>query len=385
MRTANSIVVRAANAHRALAAAMAMTVSLFGLVACSRPAATPEPVRAVRTLTVTAGQAAGSVEYAGEVRPRVESRLAFRVAGKMVSRPVDLGAVVKVGQVLASLDPQDLRLGQDAARSAVQAARVNSEQALADFTRYKDLRDQGFISAAELERRDSALKSAQAQLAQAEAQAGVQVNQARYSALIADSSGVVTAVEAEPGAVLTAGATVLRMAPDGPRDVVFSVPEDQVGAIRALQGRAGAIQVRMWGAESSPMMATVREIAAAADPATRTFLVKADIGSAAVRLGQTATVSIEMPAVSGVVKLPLAAVFERQGRSSVWLLDTSTMTVRPQPIEIAGAEGNLILVGGGLAPGQQVVTAGVHVLTPGQKVAMYGALPASAAASEAAR
>ncbi len=355
------------------------------LAACSKPAPAPEPVRAVRTLTVALGQTSGSVDYAAEVRARVESRLGFRVGGKMVSRPADLGDSVKAGQVLASLDPQDLRLGQDAARSSVQAARVNQEQASADFKRFKELRDQGFISSADLERRETSLKAAQAQLEQAQAQAGVQTNQARYSSLIADVSGVVTAIEAEPGAVLSAGATVLRVAQDGPRDVVFSVPENQVPALRALEGRAGALQVRMWGDNGAPLAASVREIAAAADPVTRTFVVKADIGKAAVRLGQTATVSVAIPSVAGVVKLPLAAVFEQQSKSSVWLLDKATMTVQAQVIQVAGAEGNQVLVAGGLSPGQMVVSAGVHVLTPGQKVSLYGATPMLAAASGAAR
>ncbi|MES2959924.1 MAG: efflux RND transporter periplasmic adaptor subunit [Pseudomonadota bacterium] len=339
----------------------------------------------MRTLTVALGQTSGSVDYAAEVRARVESRLGFRVGGKMVSRPADLGDSVKAGQVLASLDPQDLRLGQDAARSSVQAARVNQEQASADFKRFKELRDQGFISSADLERRETSLKAAQAQLEQAQAQAGVQTNQARYSSLIADVSGVVTAIEAEPGAVLSAGATVLRVAQDGPRDVVFSVPENQVPALRALEGRAGALQVRMWGDNGAPLAASVREIAAAADPVTRTFVVKADIGKAAVRLGQTATVSVAIPSVAGVVKLPLAAVFEQQSKSSVWLLDKATMTVQAQVIQVAGAEGNQVLVAGGLSPGQMVVSAGVHVLTPGQKVSLYGATPMLAAASGAAR
>lgn len=362
--------------------AVALAVSL---AACTKPAAAPEPVRSVRIVTVSAGQVSGSVDYAAEVRARIESRLGFRVAGKMVSRPANLGDSVKAGQVLASLDPQDLRLGQDAARSAVQAARANHDQALAEYKRYKDLREQGFISAAELERRDNSLKAAQAQFEQAQAQAGVQSNQARYSTLVADVSGVVTAVEAEPGAVLSVGAPVLRLAQDGPRDVVFSVPEDQAAGLRALQGRACALQVRMWGADAAPLAASVREVAAAADPATRTYVVKADIGQAAVRLGQTATVSIAMPPVAGVVKLPLAAVFEQQGKSSVWLLDKATMTVRAQPVVVGGAEGNLIVVASGLSPGQQVVSAGVHVLTPGQKVTLYGAAPVQASASVAAR
>ena len=131
------------------------------------------------------------------------------------------------------------------------------------------------------------------------------------------------------------------------------------------------------------MAASVREVAAAADPATRTFTVKADIGKAAVRLGQTATVSITLPSTAGAIKLPLAAVFEQQGKSHVWLLDRATMTVRAQAIQVVGAEGNQIIVGSGLAPGQHVVTAGVHVLTAGQKVSFFGAAPALAMAASA--
>lgn len=350
---------------------------ILALAACSRPAAAPEPVRSVRTVTVAAGQLGGEIEYAAEVRARVESRLGFRVGGKMVSRAVGVGDAVKAGQLLARLDAQDLRLSQDAARAGVQAVRASHEQAEADFKRFRELRDQGFISAAELERRESTLKAARAQLEQAQALAGVQVNQSRYSALMADASGIVTAVEAEPGAVLSAGATVLRVAQDGPRDVVFAAPEDQAGALRALQGRAGALRVRLWGADAATLAATVREVAAAADPATRTFLVKADIGRAAVRLGRTATVSVAVPPVAGVIKLPLSAVFEQQGKSMVWMLDKVTMTVRAQPVHVVAAEGNLVVIGAGLSAGQRVVSAGVHVLTSGQKVALYAEPPAS--------
>jgi RND family efflux transporter MFP subunit len=163
---------------------------------------------------------------------------------------------------------------------------------------------------------------------------------------------------------------VVRLAHAGPRDAVFSVPEDAVARMRPLQGRAGALKVRIWGATEA-LPATVREIAAAADPTTRTFLVKADLGRADVQLGQTATVLLELPRREGVAKLPLTALTQDQGRTSVWLVDPVTMTVRLQPIAVAGADGNTVLVGGGLTPGQRVVTAGVHVLTPGQKVKLF--------------
>lgn len=347
------------------------------LAACSRPEPAPEPVRAVRTLTVAGSSVAPVQEYAAEIRARVESRLGFRVGGKLVSRPAQVGQRVAVGQVLAELDPQDLQLGQAAAQAGVAAARVSAVQARADHQRFQALHAQGFISAAELERRTTSWRAAEAQLAQAEAQAGVQANQAGYSRLLAPAAGVVLATEAEPGAVLASGSPVLRLAHAGPRDAVFAVPEDTVDGLRALVGRQDALSVQVWG-RPTPMPATVREVAAAADPTTRTFLVKADLGDARVDLGQTASVTVPLPTVAGLVRLPLSALTEQQGRSVVWVLQADTMTVRRQPVQLAGADANAALIAGGLPPGAEVVTAGVHVLTDGQKVSRYIERPASA-------
>lgn len=345
-----------------------LTVPL--LVACNPPPTQQEPIRAVRSLVVQSGETALQNEYAAEIRARTESRLSFRVGGKLVRRPVDVGDLVKAGQVLAQIDASDLRLGQDAARASVSAAETQLALNEAEYKRYKELRDQGFISGLELERREAALKASRAQAEQARAQASVQGNQAGYAVLVADVSGVVTAVDAEPGAVLSAGTPVLRVAQDGPRDVVFSVPEDRLPALRALLGKPGAVKMRPWGSDAS-LPATVREVAAAADPMTRTFLVKADVGRTDLRLGQTATVLIDTPAVPGVFKLPLPAVFEQGGKSQVWIVEPGKLTVRAQPVAVVGAEGNLALVAAGLANGQRVVTAGVHALTPGQQVRLY--------------
>ncbi len=341
------------------------------LMACTKPSPTEEPVRAVRTLTLQTGSSALQQEYAAEIRARIESKLAFRVGGKLLQRRVNLGDLVKAGQTLAQLDASDLRLGQDAAQAAVNTAQAQLEVNEAEFKRYKVLRDQGFVSGMELERREALLKTSRAQVEQAKAQSGVQNNQAGYALLTADVPGVVTAVEAEPGAVLAAGMTVLRLAHDGPRDAVFSVPEDRAAAVRSLLGRPGALKLRVWGAGAALLPATVREVSAAADPMTRTFLVKADLGATTLRLGQTASVLIDAPVLAGVIKLPLPALFEQAGQSMVWLVDVSTMTVRAQRVEVAGADGNLALIGGGLVPGQVVVTAGVHALTTGQKVRWY--------------
>jgi len=371
------------------------------LAACGRAPAPVEPVRAVRVEVVGTAARASGQEYAAEVRARVESRLAFRVGGKLMERGVDAGQAVRAGQVLARLDPQDLKLGQEAARAALSSARAQLEVAESDYRRFVTLREQGFISGAELERREAGVKSARAAAEQAQAQLSVQANQSGYAALTADVSGVVTAVEAEPGTVLAAGTPVLRLAHDGPREAWFAVPEDRAEAMRALQGRAGRLQVRLWGDDARTWPATVREIAAAADPVTRTFLVKADLGRAPVRLGQTATVTVSDPAAQPAspvsagspataaaasagasapasrrsttgFTLPLTAVFEQRGASTVWVLDRAQMVVQPRAVTVAGADGsNRIVVAAGLQPGETVVTAGVHTLSPGQKVTLY--------------
>jgi membrane fusion protein, multidrug efflux system len=364
-RTPNLARVRLTRPHAVLA-----LCALAVLAACSRTEPAPEPVRAVRTLTVAADSAGGALEYAADVRARVESRLGFRVGGKMLSRSAEVGQHVVAGQGLARLDGTDLKLGQDVALAATRAAQTQYDLAAAEYKRYKELRDQNFIGAMELDRRETALKAQKAQLEQAQAQANVQGNQTGYAVLTATAAGVVTAVDAEAGAVLAAGAPVVRIAHDGARDAVFAVPEDSAARVRLLLGKPAAVKVKPWGAAAA-VPATVREVAAAADPTTRTFLVKADIGSAALQLGQTVSVVIDLPRQQGVTRLPLAAVMQRQGQNAVWLVDKASMTVRAQPVTVAGADGNNLVISAGLSPGQTVVTAGVHVLTPGQKVKLY--------------
>jgi RND family efflux transporter MFP subunit len=342
--------------------------------ACSKPVAVQEPIRAVRTLKLQVGALSGQVEYAAEIKARTEARLAFRVGGKLLRRTVDLGSRVQAGQLLAQLDPQDLQLGQASARAALGAAQANADQVAADTRRYRDLREQGFISAAELDRREVALKSAVAQLDQARAQSGVQANQTSYASLVADVSGVVTGVDAEPGSVLAAGTPVLRVAQDGARDVVFSVPEDKVAVLRAVAAKPGALTVHFWSEGQADQPLRLREISAAADPATRTYQVKAELaqaGAEAVQLGQTATVRLNAGAGLAAIKLPLSAIRQEKGQTSVWILDAASMTVKPQTVQVAAADGNEVVIAAGLTPGQEVVTAGVHVLTPGQKVSRY--------------
>lgn len=359
----------------------ALTLATLVLAACGQRAEAPQPVRAVRTLVVGEAGGTSARQYAGEVRARVESQLGFRVPGKVVRRLVNLGDTVRAGQPLAELDPADLRLGAQAARAGLAAAQAQASQSEANLKRFNELRQQGFISEAQLDTYETAARAARAQLDQARAQAGVQVNQAGYAALVAPAAGVVTAVSLEAGQVVAAGMPVVTVAHDGPRDVVFSVPEDVVDAARQLKGKSGVLAVRRWGT-SDWLPVTVREVAAAADPLARTFQIKADLAGAPFALGQTATVRIQAPAraVNGL-HVPLHAVAEQDGRSVVWVLDPKAMTVQPVPVMLGDILGNVALVAQGLKPGQEIVTAGVHVLQPGQKVRRYQPAAADASAS----
>jgi len=344
-------------------------VFILGLAACSKPVPTDEPIRSVKVMTVGLQPMQSGVEFAGEVRARVESRLSFRVGGKLTVRPVDVGQRVKAGQLLAQLDPQDFRLAAQAAQAQLSAVSTQRDLAAADYQRFKALKDQNFISGAELERRQTALKAADAQLAQATAQASSQGNQTGYTRLLADVAGVVTAVEAEPGQVLAAGAPVLRLALDGPRDVLFAVPEDKVAGMRP----GSAVAVRAWQANSS-LAGVVREVAASADPVTRTFGVKVSLpANSALALGSTVSVRPQALDRSGVpvIKLPTSALLQSGSATVVWVLDANSMTVRQQPVQVLTADGNEVVVVSGLQPGAQVVTAGVHVLSAGQKVLIY--------------
>ena len=340
--------------------------------ACSRPAPPEEPVRSVKVITVGLGAFESGQEYAGEVRARVESRLGFRVAGKITKRTVEVGQRVMAGQLLAQLDPRDYQLAADAGRAQVVSATTQRDLAAADLTRYRALKDQNFISGAELERREATLKAAQATLEQAQAQLAGQGNQTGYTQLLADVSGVVTAVEAEAGQVVAAGTPVVRIAQDGPRDVVFAVPEDKLARVPV----GSAVTVRSWTGGPS-LRGTVRELAASADPVTRTFPVKVTLSEKdageALPLGATAYVVPQAAAqlAGGVIKLPTSALRQEGKGSAVWVLDTASMTVRSQPVQIATADGNEAVIASGLQPGQKVVSAGVHVLSPGQKVTIY--------------
>lgn len=354
------------------AARLALLAGVAALAACSKPEPPPEPIRAVKLVTVGATPVLAQAEFAGEIKARTEMALGFRVAGKVLTRNVELGQAVKPGQLLAQLDGSDYALAAQGAQAQVQAATTQRDLASANYHRFKELRDKNFISVAEMERHAAALKSAQAQLDQAKANAAAQGNQTGYTRLQADVAGVVTAVNVEPGQVVAAGTPVLRIAQDGARDAVFAVPEDR---IRALQ-KGQPVQVRVWPDEQQ-LTAHIREVAASADAATRTYQVKASLdaanGADLPKMGATVAVRPEGLSAQGeqAIKLPLTALWEKEGSSQVWVFDAASSTVKPAKVQITRLDGNEALIASGLQAGAQVVTAGVHVLSEGQKVSVF--------------
>lgn len=350
-------------------ARLCVPLLVLALSGCSRPPPTEEPVRSVKITTIAVSPFDSAPEFSAEVRARVESRIGFRVAGKITQRQAELGQHVKAGQVLAQLDPRDYQLAAEAARAQFALARTNRDLASADLKRSQNLRAQNFISSADIERRETTFKAAQAQYEQAVAQLSSQGNQASYTTLVADVPGIVTAIEAEPGQVVAAGTAVVRIARDGPRDVVFSVPEDRVASIKT----GSAVSVRGWS-DDREMAGTVREVAGSADPVTRTFTVKVALEATnPPALGATVYARPKALGRSGaaVIKLPTSALRQDGLNTAVWVLDPASMTVRSQPVRLATADGNEAVVASGLTPGMQVVVAGVHVLSPNQKVSIF--------------
>ena len=345
--------------------------SLLGLVltACSPKQPAPEPVRSVKLMTVGASDLNVQGEYTAEVRARIEARLGFRVGGKILVRQAEAGQRVQAGQVLAEVDVQDYALAAQAAQAQVIGARTQRDLAAADFKRYEALLAQNFISAAELERRAAVLKAAQATLDQALAQAQSQSNQASYAKLTAPTAGIITGIEAEPGQVVSAGQPVVRFAQDGPRDAVFAVPEHVVSRLK--MGQKMSVSV---GNTLQTLQGQVREIGASADPVTRTFSVKlALVKAESLPLG--ITLNVHAPQLAGsqsdVIKVPTNALRQEGTQASVWVFDPQTSTVSSQVVQVTTADGNDVVIASGLKPGQQIVSTGVHVLSPGQKVTVY--------------
>jgi RND family efflux transporter MFP subunit len=355
-------------------------LAVLTVAGCSQQQVATEDVRPVRTLTVSLRSTSGVAEFAGEVRPRIETRAGFQVGGRMTQRLVEVGQAVKQGQTLATIDPQDYRLAAEASEAARTSAQVDRDQQRADYKRFEDLQAKGFISQAELDRRKASLDAAEARYAQTAANARATGNQAAYAVLRAPHDAVVTAIDAEVGQVVSAGQSVVRLAQTAEKEVAIGIPEQQLALLR----EATDISVRLW-AGGAPIKGKLREVSPVADPATRTFPARIALVNPppGVALGMTGTVAFAIPLPQPVLTLPLQALVVEGGATHAWRFDPASSSVQRTRVRVGNVAGNEVVIAEGLKAGDMVVTAGAHQLKDGQKVKLLSdtATPAAPAGS----
>jgi len=342
-----------------------MLLASLVLVGCSHKDAPPSGPRPAVVMTVgDSADAAWSV-YSGEVRARHEVDLGFRIAGKIISRSVNLGDKVSKGQEIARLDPQDAKLSASASQAQVAAAQADLALAQAEYERARNLAAQKFISSSVLDTRQTQLDAAEAKLNQAKAQASVSGNQVGYATLTADRDGVVTALSAEAGQVVAAGQLVARVADPAEMEVLIWIPETRANTLKP----GTQAFVRPWNAQEQTLPAEVREIAGSADSATRTYAVRVKLlkPDPKISLGSTAAVAFANAGSAGAIKIPLSAVIKRDQGSQVWVVDAKN-TIQPRLVEVGEFRDDSVVILKGLTRGDRVVTVGAHILNAGMQV-----------------
>src|SRR6202162_3843807 len=256
--------------------------------------------------------------FVGTVKPRIETDMGFRVPGKVAKRLVEVGQTVDVGEPLATLDEVDLKLQAEQADAELHAATGVLAQAAAADTRAKDLRVKGWTTDAQLDQAKAAADEARARLNRAERSVDLTKNSLSYATLLADSRGVVTATLIEPGQVVAAGQTAIRVARFGEKEAVVAIPETLVA-----RAKTGTATVTLWSEANKKYAAKLREISPSADPATRTYLAKFSLPGVGdtVELGMTATLTLADQATTRFARLPLSALYSQGGDPSLYIVD----------------------------------------------------------------
>jgi len=343
-----------------------MTVLSIGilLVACQRPTEPPPPPRPALVAIVGNSAENDSMVLVGEVKSRYESNQAFRINGKIIERKVEVGSVVKKGQVLARLDASDTSLNAAAALADVHAAEANRALAASEVERQRLLVAKKFISQSSLDKYEAQLKTADARVNQAKAQAAASSNQSHYTALVADRDGVVTQIHAEPGQVVETGAMIAQIVDTKQIEVLVAVPESRLVGLKL----GDTVAVTLWANRTKTYAGHVREIAPAANSVTRTFDVRvtiADIDNA-VKLGMTAGVNFGENTTDKII-IPSTALTQVSGKTSVWVVDKNEI-VHPRIVTAGQYTEAGVVITSGLQAGEMVAIAGVHTLVKGQKV-----------------
>jgi RND family efflux transporter MFP subunit len=349
-----------ARAHPLIAFAMLLVIA--GCEANTAPAAKSE--RPVQIQRVAFENENAAHDFVGVVRARYETDLGFRVAGKIVTRLVNVGDRVHAGDVVARLDPQDLKLQVQSAEAELSAATTNLAQAAADLDRYTTLRTSGWASVADFDRKKSAKGEAEGRLERARRALDLARNQLGYADLKADADGVITAALVEAGQVVAIGQPVARLAHRGEKEAVVALPENWLGAARKSNAT-----VQLWSDRERSFPATLRELSPQADAASRTYAARFTIKDAddTVAFGMTATVTLARAGEAQVARLPLSAILNRGAGPTVYLVDESGALIQ-RPVTVASFTEDTALITSGLAAGDKIVTLGVQKLEAGLKV-----------------
>jgi len=351
--------------------ALASLASLALLAAC-RPAPEPPPpeIRPVRVMTVMKLAAGQTVSLTGTVQAQTEINYAFRIDGRMVERPVRVGDTLRPGQLLARLDASNEESALASARAQLAGAQAQAVEARNNFNRQKELLAQRFISQAAFDQIAANAQSADAAVVSARSQVELAQNRVSYTRLVADAPGTVAAVGAEAGEVVPAGRMVVQAARKAGIDAVFDVPAQ-------VKDRAPSnpeITVALTTDANVTAKGRVREVSPRADPVTGTFKVRIGLidPPAGLRLGSTVTGMMRME-TAAAIEIPGSALVRAGAQSAVWLVDPKTQTVAQRPIRVAGHDAERVVVAEGLEAGDVIVTAGVQALHSGQKVRALGA------------
>ena len=323
-------------------------------------------VRPVKAAVVGAATSGHILTFSGVVRPRIESAIGFRVPGKIVERTINVGDRVEIGQVIARLDDTDLKLAENSAKAIVAGAWTRRDVASDNLDRAKALLPKAIIAKAIYDTRRNELDAAAAALDSAEAQLRQAANAVEYATLKADHAGIVTAVTAEPGQVVSAGQSVIMLAHAGEMEIAVAVPEQDAGYLKIGQ----PAKITLWAGPRISIEGRIREIAGQADAASRTYSVRISVSAPprTMGLGMTASVAIRIDDQAVPVVVPLTAVTESDGSPVVFVLDPANKAVRKTPVVVGAMVEDGVSIAEGLRAGELVVTAGVQFLRDGMRV-----------------
>ncbi|WP_226663340.1 efflux RND transporter periplasmic adaptor subunit [Microbulbifer aggregans] len=345
---------------------VAFVLAALALTACSAPeAGQQKPPRPAIVAQPTLSGAQLAV-YPGEVRPRHEPTLAFRIGGEITERLVETGDRVIAGQPLAKLDPQDLLLQRDSARAQLAAAEAEHRNARSELTRYRDLLKRKLVSESQFETVQTRFDASAAQLAHAKSQLEVAENQTSYTVLKAPRDGIIARRMIDSGQIVAAGQSVFSLAADGEREVRIDLPEQDFTRFAVGQ----AVTLELWSRPDTPFKGQIRELSPAADPNLRTFEARIAFNNQQIQaeLGQSARVYVQNPLAKGRLSVPMAAVTADSGQAYVWALNPETMVLKKVLVTVVSYGDETAEIHGSLTPDSWILAAGTQLVQDGQRV-----------------